>query len=174
MGFLSPKKESFRFKRIIATALFLTILDGFILGLPVFGLAISSLILVACAIASIIFIFSKREFSKLYAVKGFIYLCACVCIVGVYRLNTFVGKKNAHRIVSAIEVYKSDKGVYPAELSDIVPEYMSGIPVCAYRLSGRQYRYFYTDSYHYLMWVEMPPFGRRMYDFQDKEWRYID
>jgi hypothetical protein len=40
MGFLSPKKESFRFRRIIAAALFFIILDGFIVGLPVFGLFI--------------------------------------------------------------------------------------------------------------------------------------
>ncbi len=64
MGFLSPKKESFRFKRIIAVALLLTIFDGFIYGLPVFGLFISSAVFLASAIASLIFLFVDKNFFK--------------------------------------------------------------------------------------------------------------
>jgi hypothetical protein len=52
MGLFTPQKDSFRFKRIIAAALFFIILDGFIVGLPVFGLFICLSILVACGIAS--------------------------------------------------------------------------------------------------------------------------
>jgi hypothetical protein len=174
MGLFTPRKESFRFRRIIAAALFFIILDGFIVGLPVFGLFICLSILVACGIASIIFIFSKREFSKLYAIKFFIYLCACVSIIGVYRMNVLVGKRNADKIINSVGMYRSDEGAYPRELSDLVPEYLSSIPVCAYRLSSRQYRYSYADNYPYLMWAETPPFGRRMYHFEDQGWTYID
>jgi hypothetical protein len=142
--------------------------------LPSFGLFICLLIFVASAVASMIFIFSRRKFSKLYAVKGLVYLCACVCIIGVFRLNTFVGKRNAHRIIKAVEMCKSDKGSYPAELSDLVPVYISSIPVSAYRLSYSEYHYSSKQGSHYLMWVTMPPYGRRMYHFEVKEWTYLD
>ena len=95
MGFLSPKKESFRFKRIIAVALLLTIFDGFIYGLPAFGLFICLAVFLASSIASVIFLFVDKEFSKLYALKCLIYLCAGTCIIGMFKLNTHIGNSNA-------------------------------------------------------------------------------
>jgi hypothetical protein len=174
MAFLAPNKESFRFKRIIAAGLFLTLFDGFIYGSPVFGLLICSLVFVASGIAAIIYIFLNKEFSKIYAVKCFIYLCACTCIISAYRLNISVGNRNADEIINTVEKFKEVKGDYPRRLSELVPEYMSRVPVCAYRLAGRQYHYSYTGTSHYLMWAQLPPFGRRVYDFQDKGWAYLD
>ena len=174
MGFLTPGKKSFRFKRIIAVALLLTIFDGFISGLPSFGFFISAAVFVASAIASVIFLFVDKGFSKLYAVKSLIYLWAGGCIIGMFALNTYVGSTNADQIINSIEKYKADKGDYPAELRDLVPEYMPKIPVCAYRMLSNQYRYTYTETSHYLMYANLPPYGRRSYHFQNKEWIYID
>jgi hypothetical protein len=89
-------------------------------------------------------------------------------------MNVLVGKRNADKIINSVGMYRSDEGAYPRELSDLVPEYLSSIPVCAYRLSSRQYRYSYADNYPYLMWAETPPFGKRMYHFEDQGWTYID
>jgi predicted PurR-regulated permease PerM len=174
MGFLTPRRKSFRFKRIIAVALLLTILDGFISGLPSFGLLISAMVFIASAIASIIFLFVDKGFSKLYAVKCLVYLCAGACIIGLFALNTYIGGTNADKIIHSIEKYKADKGEYPAELGNLVPEYMPKIPVCAYRMLSNKYRYSYTETSHYLMWAQLPPYGRRLYHFDTKEWTYID
>jgi len=174
MGFLSPKKESFRFKRIIAVALLLTIFDGFIYGLPAFGLFICLAVFLASSIASVIFLFVDKEFSKLYALKCLIYLCAGTCIIGMFKLNTHIGNSNADKIINSVEEYKADKGDYPTELGKLVPEYIPKIPVCAYRMVNNQYRYSYTETSHYLMWAQLPPYGRRLYHFQNKEWTYID
>lgn len=142
-GLFTPRKESLRFKKIVAAALLLIILDGFVFGLPAFGLFIRLLISVASAVASMIFIFSKREFAKLYAGKCLVCFCACMIIVAVFRLNVndFVGKRNAHGIIETVHRYQSDKGVYPATRRDLVPVYISSIPVSAYRLSYREYRH---------------------------------
>jgi hypothetical protein len=174
MGFLTPRKKSFRFKRIIAVALLLTVFDGFICGLPAFGLFLSATVFVASAIASIIFLFVDKGFSRLYAVKSLIYLCAGTCIIGVFRLNTHIGDMNAGKIIHAVENYKADKGDYPVQLDSLVPEYMPKIPVCAYRMLNNQYRYTYTETSHYLMCANLPPYGRRLYYFDHKEWAYID
>jgi hypothetical protein len=152
----------------------LTIFDGFISGLPAFGLFISAAVFIASAIASVIFLFVDRKFSKLYAVKCLIYLCAGTCIIGIFVLNTYIGNMNADKIIYAVEKYKADKGEYPAELGDLVPEYMPKIPVCAYRMMSNQYRYVYTETSHYLMYASLTPYGRRLYYFDRKEWTYID
>jgi hypothetical protein len=174
MGFLTPRKESFRLKRIIAVCLLLIIFDGFICGLPAFGLFICSAVFLASAIASFIFLFVDRKFSRLYAMKCLIYLCAGACIIGVFKLNTHIGNRNAKRIIDAVERYKADKGDYPTQLIDLVPEYMHNIPVCAHRMLNNQYRYVYTETSHYLMYADLPSYDRRLYHFQDKEWTYID
>jgi len=174
MGFLTPRKKSFRFKRIIAVALLLTIFDGFISGLPALGLFISAAVFIASAIASVIFLFVDKEFLKLYALKCLIYLCAGTFIIGIFMLNTHIGNRNADKIIHSVEKYKADKGDYPAKLGDLVPEYMPKIPVCAYRMVSNQYRYSYTETSHSLMYASLPPYGRRLYYFQNKEWTYID
>jgi hypothetical protein len=92
----------------------------------------------------------------------------------VFKLNRHIGNRNAKKIIRAVERYKADEGHYPAQLNDLVPEYMHGIPVCAYRISNNQYRYSYTDTAHYLMYANLPPYGRRVYHFRNQEWTYID
>jgi hypothetical protein len=142
--------------------------------LPAFGLFISAAVFLASAIASVIFLFIDRRFSKLYAVKCLIYLCAGTCIIGVLRLNTHIGNRNAEKIIHSVEKYKAEKGDYPTQLGDLVSEYMPKIPVCAYRMLSNQYRYAYTETSHYLMYANLPPYGRRLYHFQNKQWTYID
>lgn len=41
----------------------------------------------------------------------------------MFRLNTHIGNSNADKIIHSVEKYKADKGDYPTELDDLVPEY---------------------------------------------------
>ena len=94
---------------------------------------------------------------------------------GVVLINKHVGHKNATILISSIEKYRTEIGRYPKNLSMLVPDFISSIPRCAYRPSGyNDFKYFENNGHHILLWVETPPFGRPLYDFESREWRYLD
>jgi hypothetical protein len=81
---------------------------------------------------------------------------------------------NARLIIKAVEAYRVGQGKYPERLEDLVPQFLSKVPRSAVRLTSTKYYYLHHKDYHSLMWAEAPPFGRRTYKFETKEWSHID
>ncbi len=174
MPILHPNKNSFRFKRISAIAFCMMTFDALVLGIPSFGFIISFFIILASLISSLIFLFKNKTYSKLFAIKAGIYFIALICIIGIFRFNAYIGKKNSKIVIGAINTYYAEIGIYPERLNQLMPSYLENLPNCAYRIIDRKYRYIYSKEHHYLIWAEAPPFGRRIYNFKTEEWRYLD
>jgi hypothetical protein len=98
----------------------------------------------------------------------------------VKNINNRVAYENAKIVIAACEQYKIKKGAYPDRLNDLVPGYLTRIPVARYTgITG--WKYFHhpnkgsTEDDHYsLQFTYEPPFGRRVYHSQTKKWRSMD
>jgi hypothetical protein len=82
-------------------------------------------------------------------------------------------KASAPRIIQACEQYHNDNGTYPEKLSDLVPRYLNSIPTAKYCCLYGDFMYWGPPN-SILTWTEVPPFGRRVYDFERRDWGYID
>lgn len=167
-------EKAFKFRRIAILAFCLMFFDALMMGIPAFGLSISFFLMAASGLSGLIYLSKDKRIALLYAKKAAIYLCGLLGIIVIFKINAHIGKSNAKVIISAVDAYYQDVGVYPKRLKQLVPKYLEKIPRCAYRMSGCQYRYISSEKSHLLMWQEIPPFGDRTYSFERAKWGYID
>ena len=128
----------------------------------------------------------RRSWKKLFADPGVVYALLLTTFVVAIWLDIITAESRAHPIIKAVETYHADNGVYPQELDQLIPEYLSKIPTERFTRFGLGFRYFpgpprmknkVADSKDYppmLMWTVVPPFGRRFYHFDDKSWNTVD
>jgi hypothetical protein len=89
-------------------------------------------------------------------------------------LQSRIAKANAERIIAACDQFRADNGRFPITLDGLVPEYMQFIPRAKYCLEWDKYQYINGDGHPILLWVNLPPFGRPTYNFEDRRWGYLD
>lgn len=98
-----------------------------------------------------------------------------VSVVDTNRwLNTRAAER-ASQVVRAVEAYQRREASYPPSLEALVPEYLPEVPQAKPTVSG-EFRYLppATDSAPTLLYEELPPFGRRVYHFDERVWSRID
>lgn len=83
-----------------------------------------------------------------------------------------IAEKNAPQIIAACEQFHDANGRYPKALEDLVPKYLSSIPPAKYCVDGRFY-YWNTDEHPTLVWYTAP-YCRKIYDFVDRRWTYLE
>ena len=88
------------------------------------------------------------------------------------NIQSKIASANAERIIVACDQFRAATGEYPDHLDEIVPTYLSSIPRAKYALMFSDFRYWNLEGSHLLMWDKNPPFGRMIYDFERREWRY--
>jgi hypothetical protein len=85
-----------------------------------------------------------------------------------------MARDRAESLIVAVERFQAQHGRYPERLEEMVPELVAEIPRAKYVVIADRFRYFKSGSRHSLMYVEMPPFGRRIYTFEDRKWTTLD
>jgi hypothetical protein len=85
-----------------------------------------------------------------------------------------IAEANAPRIIAACEEFHAANGRFPQTLDELVPRYMRSIPRAKYCLEFGEFRYWDLDGHPILVWYVVPPFGRKIYDFENRRWNYID
>jgi len=83
-----------------------------------------------------------------------------------------VAEANAQRVVAACQEFHTANGRFPKNLDELVPRYMNFVPRAKYCLAGR-------FSYHslgtpVLYWQVVPPYLRKIYNFETRSWSYLD
>lgn len=59
-------------------------------------------------------------------------------------------------------------------LEDLVPEFLPKVPLAKYTVSQNEFQYFSSEGSHHLSYMAIPPFGRRIYEFETGKWRFLD
>jgi hypothetical protein len=90
-----------------------------------------------------------------------------------FSMQGRIAMDNAAHVIQACERYPGINGAYPERLSELVPSYLSSVPRAKYCLLFGEFWYFGSPG-HMLLWHELPPFGRRVYPFDNGEWHYLD
>ncbi len=156
----------------------LYVFDSLILGTPFFGVLVAFIALVFNLFTSLVNLLRTNRSSALrHGLKALICILTIVAIVGTYALDQRRGRANAERIIKAVEAYHGECETYPWQLEDLVPRFIPKIPRSSVNLFFYQYYYRRGREENqdpYLVWVAQPPFGRYLYNFETKEWHYLD
>jgi len=84
-----------------------------------------------------------------------------------------MAETNAQRIIAACEEYHAAHGNYPDKLDELVPQYMSSVPVAKYCIAWNRFDYF-NHGNPLLVWCVVPPYFRKIYSFEGRRWSYLD
>jgi len=85
-----------------------------------------------------------------------------------------IARANAGKIVAACEQFRAESGRFPHTLDELVPEYLAFVPRAKYCLVWGDFQYFNNSGHPILGWVDVPPYGRPTYEFQNRRWGYVD
>jgi hypothetical protein len=85
-----------------------------------------------------------------------------------------IGKANAPRIIAACEEFHAANREFPKTLDELVPRYLPSIPRAKYCLDYGTFQYWNLEGRPTLVWCVVPPFGRNVYDFEQRRWSHID
>ena len=81
----------------------------------------------------------------------------------------------AAQVIEACRAYQARHGKLPDRLQELVPEFLPAVPPAKYTLSYGEFTYLTSgDQSHTLMYVALPPFGRRLYHFEETRWSQLD
>jgi len=95
-------------------------------------------------------------------------------VLANHHLQVKVAMGNATRIIQACEAYREEHGNYPDHLTDLVPRFLPAVPRAKYCLADASFRYYSGPRSHTLTWQRVQRFGRMVYLFGDRKWRYVD
>jgi hypothetical protein len=88
-----------------------------------------------------------------------------------------VAEANAKRVIAACEVYHAASGRFPKKLDELVPQFLNSVPPAKYCLGPPSIFYYYASSEvgrASLCWQVVPPYYRKIYNFDTRKWSYLD
>ncbi len=97
-----------------------------------------------------------------------------VMVVVLVKVNAYVPRLHADRLIEAIEKYRAATGVYPKKLDDLVPKFIEHVPCAQYKFDG---------GFHYvsggtadppMFWYNPHGMDHRGYRFETRDWFYLD
>ncbi len=101
-------------------------------------------------------------------------LVTLALVFGNSHLQYCIGDKNIQRLINACEEYHGLNGVYPSELEQLVPRHLESIPRAKYCLIFGEFYYISAGGQTMLVWYVIPSYGRKVYKFEDRVWRFVD
>ncbi len=115
---------------------------------------------------------AHRALARSRMTRAGMYVILGVAAVGTLRFHEATARKGAQQIISACQAYKQQTGKLPDRLEDLVPEFLPKVPLARYTLLYNDFWYFSQSGL--LTYVVLPPFGRRVYNFNSAQWKYLD
>ena len=85
-----------------------------------------------------------------------------------------IGKENSARVVTACEAFHVANGRYPLSLEELVPRYFPSVPRAKHCMVFGEFWYWNKDGSTKLVWYVAPPYGRKIYSFEERRWSYLD
>jgi hypothetical protein len=96
-------------------------------------------------------------------------------VLANFAVQLKIAKANAPRIVAACEEFHAANGKFPKTLGELVPRYIPSIPRAKYCLTYGEFYYWNWEGHPpLLIWYTFPVFGKNVYNFENRQWNYID
>lgn len=144
-----------------------------VLALDVFyGTFISAGVCPVWFLVSLVKAIKKRPGWRIGLSRVVIPVLIFAIVGGNAAIQSKLANANAERIIAACEQFRTATGKYPDQMEELVPKYLSSIPRAKYSFAFNEFRYRNLAGNHLLMWDERPPYGRKIYDFEQRKWRY--
>jgi hypothetical protein len=134
---------------------------------------ISAIVCPIWFIVAIALAIGRRPTWRVACTRVLIPLVTALLAVANYSLQYRIAMGNAVRLIQACEQYRTANKGYPDTLNDLIPRYLSSVPRAKYCLSFGEFRYV-ASSQHMLIWCDIPPFGRRVYNLDAGTWKYLN
>lgn len=143
----------------------------FLFGSPTFTIF---LFMYAFFILIPVALFSVRNKPRLRKVttKLMVYTVFFALTFGFYTYDMSLARQRAELVIAAVDRYYTEHGNYPATLADLIPDYLAEIP--SPRIVPSEFDYRNTPDNPVLMYTGLSPFERYSWNFNNKEWYYID
>jgi len=154
---------------LCALAIFL--IDAFLIGAPMISVFVLLYLIFYIAPVTLFSIRNKPRF-KYFGCKFLIYAILLSASIGFHAYDISIAERRSEIIIATVNQYHQDLGRYPDTLQNLVPAYLSEIPEP--RIAPGEFYYGGAPDDPYLMFVDYPPFGRRSWIFERKEWISID
>jgi hypothetical protein len=81
---------------------------------------------------------------------------------------------HAHRLIEAIESYRTATGVYPQQLDDLLPKFIDHVPYAQYTILGMFWYVGGGKAEPPMLWYNPHGMDHRIYHFKTKDWGYLD
>ena len=114
----------------------------------------------------------QRALAHNRGIRAATFLSLGVASVVMLRFHDATGRKGAHQIIEACEVYERQYGRRPDRLEDLAPAFLPKVPPARYTVLYNDFWYIRESAL--LTYVVFPPFGRRVYNFNEAQWNYLD
>ncbi len=167
-----PAVKAIKLSRTCAWAAALVAVDAFVLNQGVLA-ALVGLWMLFVSLPRAVFGKSPDQRGRRLA-RVAIMLGAVVIVFGLNWANNQIARARAETLVHAIAAFKQAHQRYPAKLDELVPEFLDNVPRAKYTLVFSGFYYRTAPDSHTLFYIEFPPFGRPIYDFEKATWRYLD
>lgn len=166
-------ERSLAFVAILATGW--AVVDALILSQGAIALvlfAVALLYLLPRAIAA----YRSPPLLRLRLGKVLITAAIAAAALGIIRFNAHLARDRAEQLIAAAEQFRSRNARYPDTLQQMVPEYIAAIPRPKYVLvsDGVGFDYSAYGGVHTLTYTSLPPYGRMVYSFEGRQWRFVD
>jgi len=156
---------------IIAAAVF--ILDAYLLNQGFIAVIFLTLVAPITLIRAF-FVWKNRGIRKRRLSDAGIYFVMAVTVLAYIQVGNSRAGKKAELLIAACEEYRTVHITYPERLTDLVPDFIAKIPKAKYAYAAGQFHYVSREDSHLLWYVSFPPFGKRTYSFEAKEWGFLD
>ena len=89
-------------------------------------------------------------------------------------LQLRIAEANALQVVAACEEYHAAHGTFPKSLDELVPQHMRSVPRAKYCAGPWcHFAYYFNQGKPMLVWYVVPPYYRRIYDFNTRQWSVL-
>jgi hypothetical protein len=150
-------------------------IDILLFGAPMLGIY-AGLVLVLWLAPRMVFAWRKPALRRHRALVALVTLGMIAINFSVYRIYETVAQKRVTEVAEALIRYRAIKGLYPEQLQQLVPDYLPVVPTAKPGLIAMN-RIWYLHKPPGpagLMYVSFPPYGRKVFNLETREWSELD
>jgi energy-converting hydrogenase Eha subunit A len=104
-----------------------------------------------------------------------LYSAMMFLVVWTLHASNHEARTRATRVIAALHGYREARGAYPEHLADLVPAFLPSVPRAKDISTFGDFSYVWSEKDGgFLMYTEIPPFGRPYYDLRNEVWKYMD